>query len=108
MKLSSSVAGQYTVVHASGDLDLATADQLRATLDQILETGATLVVLDLTEVDFLDSSTLGVFIRIHKRLTERDGALELICPRKAILRILQMTGLDRVFVTYASLADVPV
>ncbi|MET7403552.1 STAS domain-containing protein [Dactylosporangium sp. NPDC005572] len=108
MQVTSAVDGSRAVVRASGELDVATAPELRAYLHELVDAGASAVVVDLTDVGFLDSTTLGVLISVHKRLVESGGVVELVVPHARLLRIFQITGLDRVFTIHASPADATV
>ena len=78
------------VVAATGELDLAVKDELRKVLAPL--TG--IVTVDLTEVTFLDSSTIGVFIGVHKRLIGDGGALRLRNPQDMPRRALEVVGLQ--------------
>src|SRR5262245_38494770 len=108
MHVTSAVAGLRAVVTASGELDVATAPELRSYLHRLVDAGMTTVVVDLTDVGFLDSTTLGVLISAHKRLVETGGSVELVVPHARLLRIFQITGLDRVFTIHSSLQDATV
>ncbi|MET7422144.1 STAS domain-containing protein [Dactylosporangium sp. NPDC005555] len=104
-----SVAGgiDRTVVAVNGNLDVATAGELRESLHHAIGDAGTSLIVDLTGVWFLDSTALGVLVGVHKRLLERGGGLQLVCPRDGLLRIFRLTGLDRVFAIHASLTAVP-
>jgi anti-sigma B factor antagonist len=60
------------------------------------------VIVNLTGVEYLDSTALGVLIGGLKRLREREGALDIICPNTRIRRIFEITGLDKIFDIYAT------
>lgn len=102
MQLSVAGGAHRTVVTVSGDLDVSNAGEFRTALQHVIDDGAGLLVVDLTGVEFLDSTILGVMVGVHKRLLERGG-LHLVCPREGLLRIFRLTGLDRVFVMHPSL-----
>ncbi|MFG2041239.1 STAS domain-containing protein [Dactylosporangium sp. NPDC048998] len=102
MQVTSTVDGLRAVVTASGELDVATAPELRAYLHKLVDDGASTLVIDLSDVGFLDSTTLGVLISAHKRLAESGGVVELVIPHARLLRIFQITGLDRVFTIHQS------
>jgi anti-sigma B factor antagonist len=55
------------------------------------------VVVDLSGVEFCDSTGMNVLLAAMKRLKEKGGVFELAAPRPAVRRILQVTGLDTVF-----------
>ncbi|MEV8513714.1 STAS domain-containing protein [Dactylosporangium sp. NPDC051484] len=108
MQVTSTVDGPLAVVTASGELDVATAPELRAYLHKLIDDGASTLVIDLSDVGFLDSTTLGVLISAHKRLAESGGVVELVIPHARLLRIFQITGLDRVFTIHESPAEAAV
>lgn len=108
MQVTSTVDGPRAVVTASGELDVANAPELRSYLHGLVDQGAETLVVDLGEVGFLDSTTLGVLISVHKRLAESGGVVELVIPHARLLRIFQITGLDRVFTIHDSLAGAAV
>jgi anti-sigma B factor antagonist len=85
-----------TLVVLRGDLDLATAPELRECLVKVIDEGARIVV-DLERVDFLDSAGLGILVGGLKRARTGGGELELICTSREVLKPLEITGLDRVF-----------
>ncbi len=64
-----------------------------------------LVVLDMSAVEFCDSTGMNVLLSALKRLRERGGTLEVAAPRPAVRKILQVTGLDSVFVVHETLPE---
>ncbi len=77
------------VVTATGELDMAVKDELRDVLSSL--TGV--VTVDLSAVTFIDSSTIGVFVGAHKRLSADGGALRLRGPQDLPRRALEVVGL---------------
>jgi anti-sigma B factor antagonist len=90
------IAG-HTVVHVRGEVDIYTSSLLRERLVELVEAGARQVVVDLSGVDFLDSSGLGVLVGALKRLRTAGGDLGLVCTSEKLLKIFRITALDRVF-----------
>ena len=88
-----------------GDIDLATAPQLRQDLVDASTGDSTLVVLDLEGVEFLDSVGLSVIIGGHKRLQRRGASLHLAAPRSIVRRVLGLTRVDSLIPTYDTVAD---
>jgi anti-sigma B factor antagonist len=74
----------------SGALDICSADVLREALEPELH--GTLV-LDLSAVEFIDDSGLGILLRAHRRLSDRGGSLVVRNPRGPVLRVFGVTGL---------------
>jgi anti-sigma B factor antagonist len=85
------------VVAVEGELDLATAPQLRDTLVGLSEQGLTQVILDLTLLKFIDSTGLSVLVMSHNRARADSGSILLRNPSQSVLRILEITGLVSVF-----------
>jgi len=91
------------LVIASGELDLYAAPELKRIIGAAIEDGRIRLVVDLTRAGFMDSTALGVLIGAIKRLRSFDGGgLVLASRQPSILRILEITGLDRVIPVYAS------
>ena len=81
----------------TGDLDGSTVEMFDATIDDVIGRDGRLVVLDLTDVSFLDSSGLRSIMRASNLLAERDGRLTLAGLSGAAKRVLEVTGLlDRI------------
>jgi anti-sigma B factor antagonist len=89
-----------TLVVLRGDLDAATAPDLRECLVTVIDEGARIVV-DLEAVGFLDSAGLGILVGGLKRARTRGGDLELVCSSREVLKPFEITGLDRVFTIHA-------
>ncbi|GLX02220.1 anti-sigma-B factor antagonist [Microtetraspora sp. NBRC 16547] len=92
-------AGQ-AVMAIVGEIDLYTAPRLQAEFTRLLETGPERVVIDMSGVEFCDSTGMNVLLSALKRLRERGGILEVASPRPAVRKILQVTGLDSVFIVH--------
>ncbi|GAA4198690.1 anti-sigma factor antagonist BldG [Microbispora amethystogenes] len=92
-------AGQ-AVMAVFGEIDLYTAPRLQTEFTRLLDTGPDRVVIDMSGVEFCDSTGMNVLLSALKRLRERGGTLEVAAPRPAVRKILQVTGLDSVFTVY--------
>ena len=92
------------VVRLGGELDLYNAHVVREALAQASEERPTRVVVDLSEVEFIDSTALGVLIEARSRLENRRAFL-LAAPRAEARRALEVSGLDRHFGVYASVDE---
>jgi anti-sigma B factor antagonist len=99
--------GPWTVVEAAGELDLHTSPPLRDHLLDLIRGGVDRLALDLTKVDFMDSSSLGSLVTCLKRVRERDGRLVLVGVGGTPMKVLTLTGLDRVFDIVGSTAELP-
>ncbi len=92
----------WTVVAASGEIDVAAAPMLREQLATLINDGTHQVVLDLENVDFIDSTGLGVLVGAVRRARAEDGDLRIVCTNSRLLRIFDITGLNEVFTIDAS------
>lgn len=97
--------GAWRVLDVNGEVDLYTSPQLRDAIDREVGEGTSRVLVDLTGVTFMDSSGLGVLVGSLKRSRERGGELALVCTEGSVLKVLTITGLDRVFPIHSSVAD---
>lgn len=97
LNVSTASQGGHAVVTVSGELDLYTAPRLQSALTALLREHVTRVVVDLSGVEFCDSTGINVLLSAMKRIKEIGGTFELAAPRPAVNRILQVTGLDTVF-----------
>jgi anti-sigma B factor antagonist len=91
------------VVAVSGEIDVATAPQLRECLHHVIAQGEATVVLDLLGVTFLDSTALGVLVGALKRCRELGGELHVVVADSRIVKIFEITGLTSVFTIADSL-----
>jgi anti-sigma B factor antagonist len=94
------------VVELRGEVDLASAPQFRRSLHDLIDQGHNRIAMDLSDLEFMDSTGLGVLIGCLKRLKEAEGALVLAGVRPSVARVFEVTGLDRIFTIRNSLADV--
>lgn len=109
--VTSTVPGAVLVV-VSGEVDLHTAPALRAALDQAVDEavgpsgrGSGVVVADLAQVGFLDSTGLGELVAAHKTLAASGGRLHLVVAHERVGRLLRITGLADVLAVHADRAD---
>lgn len=92
------------VIGLSGDLDLATAPELRTALLEAL-TERRNIIVDMTDLRFLDSTGLGVLVRIHKKAKAQGGVVAFCAVPGNVVKILEVTCLDRVFPVHATVED---
>src|SRR5512134_819461 len=81
------------VLAPKGAVDIATCGELESRLEEVIEGGATIVVLDLAEIDFIDSTGIRVIVRAARLLQENGGRLLVENTSGATQRILEVTGI---------------
>jgi|SRR4051794_16669745 len=81
----------------AGEVDLYVAPELKQQLLDVIDRGATEVVVDLTDATFIDSTTLGVLIGAVRRLRASEGRLSVVCNDRNVAKIFELSGLEKVF-----------
>ncbi len=97
LSLKSEQLDDLVCIHVSGDLDHASAPTLRLELEQSLNDEVRSIDLDLGGVTFIDSAALQVFVSVDATLRQRDGRLTIEAASPVVTRILEVSGLDRLF-----------
>ena len=97
-ELSSESHGARThVIHVKGEIHVTTAQEFSQRLDDAISQDATAVVLDLTEVEFIDSTGLSVLLNGLRKVTRQRGRMALVCTNPTVLRLFEITRLDTTF-----------
>lgn len=89
--------GEITVVEIRGEVDLYTAPRLREQLESLVDTEEPRLVVDLAELDFIDSTGLGVLVAALKKARERGGDMVLRNAGRSTHKILEIAGLTKLF-----------
>lgn len=93
------------VLSVSGEVDLATAPQLRQQLVDLVGDGHRRVVVDMTGTEFLDSTGLGALVAGLKRLRAHDGEMRVVCTTPRVRKVFEITHVDRVLPLYESVDE---
>ncbi len=88
------VAESYTLCRPVGDLDAYTVSQFREALVELASVPRLLI--DLSDVPFMDSAGLGALIGGIRRAREAEGEVSVACSRPTLTRLLHTTGFDRI------------
>lgn len=88
--------GPTRLVRLRGECDMASAPALQETLQSLRPPDVTVVVVDASELDFLDSAGLGVLAASYKRLQEDGGEFRISDATEPVRRVLEVSGLDKV------------
>ena len=99
LNVSSRSQGDHAIVIATGEIDLYTAPRLQSELAEVIANAApaSRIVVDMSGVEFCDSTGMNILLSCLRQVRERSGELELAAPRPAVMKILQVTALDSVF-----------
>ena len=94
-------ADAYSIVTVRGEVDLHTAPKVQYAIEKGSE-GVGVVVVDVGDVAFMDSTALSTLMRAKESLEKNDASLRLTAPSKAVERIFAVTGLGDYFDVYPS------
>jgi anti-anti-sigma factor len=81
----------YTVVTLAGELDATNNLQLRQTLEAEIAAKPQRLIVDLSDLEFMDSSALKVLLHANRALARDGGALAFARPRGSVARVLELT-----------------
>ena len=94
MELKTETDGKRLTIYLRGELDHHAAGRLREEIDAAaVRVNANELVLDFTELGFMDSSGIGLILGRYKRMTARGGTLRVCGAGERLLRVMQMAGL---------------
>lgn len=97
--------GKACTISLAGEVDVYTSPQLKQRLVAAIDGGCLDVVVNLQELEFIDSSGLGVLVSSLRRVKEQGGTMRLVCSKESILKIFRITGLDKVFPIFVSVEE---
>lgn len=90
------------ILSPRGRLVSGTGDALRQAILSNFDQGHHRLLIDLAQVDFLDSMTIGDLVGVYASITRRDGAMALLSPSKPVRESLRITRMDQLFPIYNS------
>jgi anti-sigma B factor antagonist len=105
LDISTESADAGCTIALTGEVDVYTSPRLREELSGAVEAGCLHIIVAMDGVDFIDSSGLGVLVSALRRVKEQGGTLRLVCTKEAILKILRITGLDKVFPLFTTVEE---
>ena len=94
-----------SVLRAIGEVDLATVDLLDLAVGNVLEEGFTQVVVDLTQVSFMDSTGIRSLLANSQRLSDAGGKMAIVLSGGPVARTLSVTGVDSLLTIYDTLGE---
>jgi len=93
------------IVSVSGEIHVSTAPRFGEALDAVIENGDGKLVLDLSAVEFIDSTGLSVLLNGLRLINQRQGHMALVCSNPTVLRLFEITSLDTTFEIFADRAQ---
>ncbi|MGH8924727.1 MAG: STAS domain-containing protein [Acidimicrobiia bacterium] len=93
------------LLRASGEIDLATVDLLDMAVGNALQQGLNQVVIDMTEVSFMDSTGIRSLLTNSERINEAGGKMSIVLSGGPVARTLAVTGVDALLSIYDSISE---
>ena len=94
MEISHHQQSGVAILRIRGDIRRGDpTDQLKAAVDELVDQGQPKIVLNVGEVNMIDSTGIGIIVRGHTRTVERGGGLRLVNPSKFAMQTLKIVGL---------------
>lgn len=105
VSVTSRQSGDRTVIEVKGEIDVYTAPALREEISSLVDAEHTTIVVDLTQVSFMDSTGLGVLVGALKKVRTLGGDLSLVINEEKILKVFRITALTQVFSIHPTLEE---
>lgn len=87
----------HVIIEVAGEIDIDTAHQLREVVTTVTDGAVDRLVFDLSQVTFVDSVGLGVFVLARKKMLLRQGTIGIVAPTRRVVAIFRIAGLDQLF-----------
>jgi anti-sigma B factor antagonist len=105
MNIESRTEGSVLIVRPlSKRVDASVAREFREKLEGLIAEGTDRVVLDMEEVEFIDSSGLGAIVSVFRRMNDGQH-IAITRPKKTVLSLLKLTRMDKVFQIFAEVEE---
>jgi len=85
--------GGVELLSVEGEIDMATAPRLISALNHSVVDARDSVIIDITKVQFMDSTGLALLINAHRRLSRRNKGFAVVCPAGSMLRVFEVTDM---------------
>ena len=104
LSLSTEDVDGHRIVSVRGEVDVYSAPTLRKTLQDSMDEQHPSLLVDLSDIAFIDSTGLGVLVAGQNKAIELGGKLDVVCDQERVLKLFRITGLDEVFGIYPTRA----
>lgn len=105
LRISVAPAASYVLVTLAGESDFANGRQLRDALVSQLSRGARRLIVDVSGLDFMDSTGVNVLLAVRSSLRARGGSLVLVAPQPMVARVLGAMRAGQVITVYATVEE---
>lgn len=98
-------AEEYSIISVHGEIDLHTAPKFETVMERTAGNGFQVVMVDMSDVSFMDSTGLSTLMRARDYLEERNISFRLVSPSHAVDRIFSVTGFQDYFEIFPTRED---
>jgi len=91
------IAGDHVKVVLSGEVDIYTSQELKENLYRVVESNKKNVIIDCKELNYIDSTGLGIFVGALKKAKQYEKKIKIINLKDNIKKLFIITGLDKIF-----------
>jgi anti-sigma B factor antagonist len=98
------VEGDVLVIRADGGLNSDTAGEFVSDIEKLVDAGLRKIIVDCSRLEYISSYGLGVLVRLHKRMKQKEGDVKIASLNSVVTDVLRLTRLSRVFAVYESVA----
>ncbi len=105
MDITVDEVGDIKVVRIAGNLDTQTSPVTQEQLTQLIQDGATKILLDFEKLNYISSSGLRVLLVAHKRLEGNSGQVRICNPNTMVQEVFDTSGFSEIFSVYGSQAE---
>jgi anti-sigma B factor antagonist len=103
LSLETRQENEHTVLEVGGEIDVYTAPKLRERITELVDQGNLEIIIDLEQVEFMDSTGLGVLVGALKKVRTLGGDLQLVISSEKVLKVFRITALTQVFTIHDTL-----
>ena len=94
--------GDARIIDLTGEVDAYTSSRFREVMVELIDDGNIRLIVSMAKVEYIDSSGLGALVGGLKRISEKDGKIVLVCDQPQVLKVFEITGLEKVFPIFPS------
>ena len=105
LRISVMLSASHVIVKLAGESDFANGRQLRDALVSQLSRGARRMIVDVSELDFMDSTGVNVLLAVRSALQARGGSLVLVAPQRLVARVLGAMDTGQVLTVYRTVDE---
>jgi anti-sigma B factor antagonist len=105
MKIDQKITNNIPVLEISGKIDAVTSEDLKRTLDSLINDNNATILIDLAEVEYICSGGLRILLAALKKVRPNQGDVKLAALQPSVSEVLEIVGFTKLFKIYPNQAD---